>query len=211
MLTSVLVCCLYGIPNRNLGRIKAQVAFSQICGIPEIGIAFRHRKGATAYRGIVVGGDEQFATPRLHHLTEECGIGNESLWLEIVVGFEQMDKIGKFFLRPHLVCLHAFRYSPINAPQQLCRYSVLRRLAVQRVVYVQPVDGKKAEVKRANTMSMGLELTEGSHKIRFEYQTPGLKTGALATCSGLGVFAVLIILLEIYYRNKSRKSRTIKN
>lgn len=73
------------------------------------------------------------------------------------------------------------------------------------------VDGKKAEVKRANTMSMGLELTEGSHKIRFEYQTPGLKTGALATCSGLGVFAVLIILLEIYYRNKSRKSRKIKN
>ena len=35
------------------------------------------------------------------------------------------------------------------------------------------VDGKKAEVKRANTMFMGLELTEGSHKIRFGVSNPG--------------------------------------
>lgn len=73
------------------------------------------------------------------------------------------------------------------------------------------VDGEKTEIKRANTMFMGLEVTEGSHEIRFEYQTPGLTAGALATCVGLGVFAVLIIMFEIHYRNKARKNNKIEN
>lgn len=53
------------------------------------------------------------------------------------------------------------------------------------------VDGKKTELKRANTMYMALELEQGSHEIRLTYCTPYLKAGAVLTVLGLLSFLVL--------------------
>ncbi|MBO4918811.1 MAG: YfhO family protein [Erysipelotrichaceae bacterium] len=56
------------------------------------------------------------------------------------------------------------------------------------------VDGKKADIIRANIAYMALDLDEGSHEIVFEYRTPMLKQGALISLCGIAAAAVILII-----------------
>lgn len=63
------------------------------------------------------------------------------------------------------------------------------------------VDGKKAEVKRSNTMFLAIELTEGFHEFELRYCSPGWKAGTLVTVVSLSALAVTAVI----YRKRSRK------
>ncbi|MDC7290848.1 YfhO family protein [Blautia schinkii] len=56
------------------------------------------------------------------------------------------------------------------------------------------VDGQKAELKRANTMFMALELDAGEHEIELSYTTPYMKLGVLLSVTGVLVLIVMIVL-----------------
>lgn len=66
------------------------------------------------------------------------------------------------------------------------------------------VDGEKAEILRANTWGMALDLDEGEHTIEFRYCTRGLKAGAVISLIGFALFTGVIV----YYNSKKRKSKT---
>lgn len=53
------------------------------------------------------------------------------------------------------------------------------------------VDGKEAELKKANTMYMALELSEGEHEIRLTYKTPYSAAGQLLSILGILVFILI--------------------
>lgn len=63
------------------------------------------------------------------------------------------------------------------------------------------VDGKKAELLRANTMYSALELEEGHHNIRLNYITPGLSLGA--GCMVLGIILAIIIVVVLRRKRKN--------
>ncbi|MGN0483625.1 MAG: YfhO family protein [Lachnospiraceae bacterium] len=54
------------------------------------------------------------------------------------------------------------------------------------------VDGKKTEVKQADTMFLGLELKKGHHTVQLCYCTPTLEVGLIITFVGIIVFFVLL-------------------
>ena len=56
------------------------------------------------------------------------------------------------------------------------------------------VDGQKTDISRANTMCMGLKLTEGHHEIVLKYHTPGLLAGFILSISGI----FLLIISSLY-------------
>ena len=62
------------------------------------------------------------------------------------------------------------------------------------------VDGKKTDIKQANTMYMALNLAEGEHEIRLTYCTPYLPAGFSLTCIGILCYSVVVL--------KNRKKRT---
>ncbi|MBE6734464.1 MAG: hypothetical protein E7563_03860 [Ruminococcaceae bacterium] len=66
------------------------------------------------------------------------------------------------------------------------------------------VDGEKAEILRANTWGMALDLEEGEHTIEFRYHTRGLKAGAYISLAGVIAFAGMIVL-DSRKKNKSNK------
>ncbi|MBQ8001117.1 MAG: YfhO family protein [Ruminococcus sp.] len=68
------------------------------------------------------------------------------------------------------------------------------------------VDGEKAEILRANTWGMALDLDEGEHTIEFRYETQGLKVGAVLSIAGFIAFAGVIT----YYNIKKRKEKVTK-
>ena len=53
--------------------------------------------------------------------------------------------------------------------------------------------GKKVHLQKVNGMFMGMELKEGTHKIRLDYESPGLKAGALMTFISLCILGGMII------------------
>ena len=55
------------------------------------------------------------------------------------------------------------------------------------------VDGKPAELLRANTAFLGLELEPGSHTIALHYQTPGLTAGVLISLAGVVLYLVIAV------------------
>lgn len=59
------------------------------------------------------------------------------------------------------------------------------------------IDGKKADLYKANVMYMALDLNAGSHNIVLKYHTPFLKTGALISAISVLLFAVWVWLQEI--------------
>lgn len=65
------------------------------------------------------------------------------------------------------------------------------------------VDGKKAELKKANTMYMAVELSPGKHQILLSYCTPYLKTGMLLT----GIGCICYLFLVFYERTKGKNKR----
>lgn len=56
------------------------------------------------------------------------------------------------------------------------------------------VDGKKAELKQADTMFMALELTKGRHDIKLIYFTPYLKIGIVVSIAGILIMLAMIII-----------------
>lgn len=63
------------------------------------------------------------------------------------------------------------------------------------------VDGQETELKKANTMYMALELTEGDHEIELVYCTPFLVPGLCLTLTG----AVCYICVVFIEKNKRKK------
>lgn len=66
------------------------------------------------------------------------------------------------------------------------------------------VDGKKAELKRANIMYMALELAAGDHEIELRYETPYLRTGAFMSLAGIAMAAVLMGI-RIFIKRKGNR------
>lgn len=61
------------------------------------------------------------------------------------------------------------------------------------------VDGRRAELQKANVMYMGLELPAGEHEIVLTYRTPGLLSGVCAT-----LLSVLVVALILWRRRGKR-------
>lgn len=64
------------------------------------------------------------------------------------------------------------------------------------------VDGKKTEIKRANTMYMALELSKGDHEICLVYRTPFLTMGVFLTFAG-----TLCYICLVFFRKKQKEGR----
>ena len=64
------------------------------------------------------------------------------------------------------------------------------------------VDGKKTDIKQANTMYMAVELSKGEHEIRLTYCTPYLKAGLLLTCLGLLCYICVVLIYKKKRGNK---------
>ena len=64
------------------------------------------------------------------------------------------------------------------------------------------VDGKKADLYKANLMYMALELDAGRHNILLKYHTPLLKAG---TC--ISVISVLLFGIWIWISENKRKKQ----
>lgn len=62
------------------------------------------------------------------------------------------------------------------------------------------VDGEKAELKQANGMFMAAELTEGSHEITLNYETPYIRVGVVLTAAGV----ILTAGIFLYYKKRRK-------
>lgn len=56
------------------------------------------------------------------------------------------------------------------------------------------VDGEDAELKKANTMFMAVELSKGTHKVELIYETPYLRLGMYLSLGGILVFIGLLFV-----------------
>jgi uncharacterized membrane protein YfhO len=59
------------------------------------------------------------------------------------------------------------------------------------------IDGEKTDIMLVNSMYMGISVPKGQHKIVFKYVTPGIKAGAIISCS-----ALIIVVLYIIFKRK---------
>lgn len=73
------------------------------------------------------------------------------------------------------------------------------------------VDGKKANLLRANTMYSALELTKGNHEIKLTYATPGFKIGIILSFIGCAAFIALIVLTIVKRKKNARAPRRVKS
>lgn len=71
------------------------------------------------------------------------------------------------------------------------------------------VDGKEAELLKADYGYSAVKITSGEHEINFKYETPYLKIGALATLGGL-FWAVVWIVVENKLRKKMIEKKAEK-
>ncbi len=58
------------------------------------------------------------------------------------------------------------------------------------------VDGEPAELLRADTAFMALDLTAGHHDIELRYLTPGLRAGLMLTGAGFVALVLLVVVLR---------------
>ena len=65
------------------------------------------------------------------------------------------------------------------------------------------VDGKKAQIGRANYMYMALPLTAGEHTIELTFAIPGVKYALVIMPSAVVLF--IIVNIALYIRKKVRK------
>ena len=69
------------------------------------------------------------------------------------------------------------------------------------------VDGQPADIRCANTAFMALELGTGEHSFQLEYETPGLRTGAIVSLSGILLMLAIICFESHRYRRKDATPR----
>lgn len=69
------------------------------------------------------------------------------------------------------------------------------------------VDGEKVQAEAFQDALISVHLTEGEHHIRLQYETPGIRVGALFSAIGICGFALLAFLEGRYrkYRNERRE------
>jgi uncharacterized membrane protein YfhO len=72
------------------------------------------------------------------------------------------------------------------------------------------VNGKKAEIVKANVGFMAVKVPAGTSEIRFNYTTPGLKLGAVATLGGVVLFAVYYLVTKRQDKKYYRKRKVFK-
>jgi uncharacterized membrane protein YfhO len=56
------------------------------------------------------------------------------------------------------------------------------------------IDGEETDIMLVNSMYMGISVPEGHHEIVFKYVTPGIKLGAIISCSALLIIVLYLIL-----------------
>ena len=145
VLAALVVGFFYGIPYCHVGRPQQHVALSQKGCIPQIGVALADCVGAAAHCRAVVSGDEQSAAARLGHALEKYLVGNEPLQFQKIVCLQQMHEVVEIVVALYLCRTDAFLHGLFYSLQLLLPQPLLGRLAVQRVVYVHPVDMEEAE------------------------------------------------------------------
>ncbi|MCI1966064.1 MAG: YfhO family protein [Oscillospiraceae bacterium] len=69
------------------------------------------------------------------------------------------------------------------------------------------VNGKPAEIVKANVGFMAVRVPAGSSQIRFYYKTPGLWLGAAATAGGILLFVFYWVTVRRYDRRHGKKRR----
>ncbi|MBQ4105821.1 MAG: YfhO family protein [Clostridia bacterium] len=65
------------------------------------------------------------------------------------------------------------------------------------------VDGEKAEILRANTWGMALDLDAGEHTVEFRYRTTGLTAGMIISAVGIAALAGV----AIYYKKRKAPAK----
>ncbi|MCR5652528.1 MAG: YfhO family protein [Ruminococcus sp.] len=65
------------------------------------------------------------------------------------------------------------------------------------------VDGKEAELVRANTAFSGILLTKGNHKIRLVYDTAGFKVGLILSVIGFAALIPLVVIRLVIRKKRS--------
>ena len=100
----------------------------------------------------------------------------------------------------------AYSRSGVTAKNLYKKYSPnamfdVHRDGVSRNYYLAKVNGEEAEIVKSFFGFMAVKCDEGVNEIVFEYQTPGLKYGAIISVFGLLVF--VIYLLSVKKNNKS--------
>ena len=61
------------------------------------------------------------------------------------------------------------------------------------------VDGKRVESQEVNTMFLGTYLTKGTHRITLDYETPGLKLGAIITFISIGGLCISLLVRKRFH------------
>lgn len=72
------------------------------------------------------------------------------------------------------------------------------------------VNGEKTEITKANVGFMALKLGAGENQIEFKYETPCLKTGAVASGVGLGILGLIVafdVTLVVLNKRKNKKQK----
>ncbi len=69
------------------------------------------------------------------------------------------------------------------------------------------VDGKKTEIKKANTMYMAVELEKGTHEIRLVYCTPYLKVGLCLSALGIFIYLCLLVQHNCFRKKRNKKQK----
>lgn len=65
------------------------------------------------------------------------------------------------------------------------------------------VDGEKTEIRKANLAYMAIPVDQGTHQIRFCYETPGIRAGA-----GITAVSLVILIITGIYRRRKRRGKT---
>ncbi len=72
------------------------------------------------------------------------------------------------------------------------------------------VNGKPAEIIKANVGFMAVKVPKGTAEIRFEYKTPGLNIGALVSLLGVLILAIYVSVIKIYDKKHPHKRKTYR-
>lgn len=69
------------------------------------------------------------------------------------------------------------------------------------------VDGKETQINKANIGFMGVELSEGHHRIDMVYSIPLLKEGSVMSITGI----ILLLIITVYDMRKTKKAKAAQS
>ena len=68
------------------------------------------------------------------------------------------------------------------------------------------VNGKKVKIEKVDYGLSGIPASKGKNNIEVSYETPGIKTGAIISLSGVSVMIVYLIINLIISKKKKTKA-----